>query len=105
MIPFMDRCGRLLSDLSMQFSHLVVNPYLYPQMLLGYKRADLFKELNEQNDNIKKKPENTQENHNRLEINTQNIDNSNSNHQLNNNSNNEMIQTNSSFPIRRHNTF
>ena len=104
MIPFMDRCGRLLSDLSMQFSHLVVNPYLYPQMLLGYKRADLFKELNEQNDNIKKKPETTQEIHNRLEINTQNIDNSNSNHQLNNNSNNEMIQTNSSFPIRRHNT-
>ena len=50
MIPFMDRCGRLLSDLSMQFSHLVVNPYLYPQMLLGYKRADLFKVLYEQND-------------------------------------------------------
>lgn len=47
MIPFMDRCGRLLSDLSMQFSHLVINPNLYPQMLLGHKRDDVFSELKE----------------------------------------------------------
>ena len=42
-IPFMDRIGRMLSDISLQFSHLVVNPSFYPQMILGYKREDMFK--------------------------------------------------------------
>lgn len=57
MIPFMDRCGRLLSDLSMQFSHLVINPNLYPQMLLGHKRDDVFAELKEIADKKKHKKE------------------------------------------------
>jgi hypothetical protein len=38
MIPLMDRCGRLLSDVSLQLSHLVLNPNLYPQLLLGYNQ-------------------------------------------------------------------
>ena len=42
-IPFMDRVGRMLCDISLQFSHLSVNPSFYPQMLFGYKREDMFK--------------------------------------------------------------
>ena len=37
-IPLMDRCGRLISDVSLQLSHLVLNPNLYPQLLLGYNQ-------------------------------------------------------------------
>lgn len=36
LIPLMDRCGRLLSDISVHLSHLILNPNLYPQLLLGY---------------------------------------------------------------------
>lgn len=35
-IPIMDRSGRLLSDLSLQLSHIILNPNIYPQLLLGH---------------------------------------------------------------------
>jgi hypothetical protein len=41
MIPLMDRCGRLLSDVSLQISHLLLNPSLYPQLLLGYNNQEV----------------------------------------------------------------
>ena len=46
-IPFMDRIGRMLCDISLQFSHLSVNPSFYPQMLFGYKREDMFKKTDD----------------------------------------------------------
>ncbi len=41
LIPLMDRCGRLLSDVSLQISHLLLNPSLYPQLLLGYNNQEV----------------------------------------------------------------
>ena len=41
LIPLMDRCGRLLSDVSLQVSHLLLNPSLYPQLLLGYNNQEV----------------------------------------------------------------
>jgi len=38
LIPLLDRCGRMLCDLSLHLSHLVLNPGLYPQLLLGYNQ-------------------------------------------------------------------
>ena len=36
MIPILDRCGRLMSDLSLMLSHTIFNPNLYPHLLLGH---------------------------------------------------------------------
>ena len=36
MIPILDRCGRLMSDLSLLLSHAIFNPNLYPHLLLGH---------------------------------------------------------------------
>jgi hypothetical protein len=36
MIPILDRCGRLMSDLSLLLSHTIFNPNLYPHLLLGH---------------------------------------------------------------------
>ena len=74
-IPFMDRIGRMLCDISLQFSHLVVNPTFYPSILMGYKREDIFKGLNNKNDN--------------------------SNKNNNENSSSEVSQTLESFPIKK----
>ena len=46
MIPFLDRIGRMLSDISLVFSHFMVNPNYYSSFLFGYKRQDLFNEIN-----------------------------------------------------------
>ena len=35
LIPFLDRTGRLMSDLALQFSHLLPNATLYPNLVLG----------------------------------------------------------------------
>ena len=40
-IPFLDRCGRLLSDLSLQLSHLILNPNLYHSLLFGYNANEI----------------------------------------------------------------
>ena len=45
MIPFLDRVGRILSDISLIFSHFVVNPNYYSSFLFGYKRQDLLNEI------------------------------------------------------------
>ena len=45
MIPFLDRIGRMLSDISLVFSHFVVNPNYYSSFMFGYKRQDLFNEI------------------------------------------------------------
>ena len=45
MIPFLDRIGRMLSDISLVFSHFIVNPNYYSSFLFGYKRQDLFNEV------------------------------------------------------------
>ena len=45
MIPFLDRVGRMLSDISLIFSHFVVNPNYYSSFLFGYKRQDLLNEI------------------------------------------------------------
>ena len=45
MIPFLDRVGRMLSDISLIFSHFVVNPNYYSSFLFGYKREDLLNEI------------------------------------------------------------
>ena len=45
MIPFLDRVGRMLSDISLVFSHFMVNPNYYSSFLFGYKRQDLFNEI------------------------------------------------------------
>ena len=45
MIPFLDRVGRMLSDISLVFSHFMVNPNYYSSFLFGYKRQDLFNEV------------------------------------------------------------
>ena len=85
-IPFMDRCGRLLSDLSMQFSHLVINPNLYPQMLLGHKRDDVFSELKE----IANKKKHKKDDLPKFESLNMSLDNT--------------SQPNTNIPFRRHNT-
>ena len=36
MIPILDRCGRLMCDLSLLLSHAIFNPNLYPHLLLGH---------------------------------------------------------------------
>ena len=36
MIPILDRCGRLMCDLSLLLSHTIFNPNLYPHLLLGH---------------------------------------------------------------------
>jgi len=36
LIPILDRCGRLMSDLSLLLSHTIFNPNLYPHLLLGH---------------------------------------------------------------------
>ena len=36
MIPILDRCGRLMADLSLLLSHTIFNPNLYPHLLLGH---------------------------------------------------------------------
>ena len=41
LIPFLDRCGRLLSDLSLQLSHLILNPNLYHSLLFGYNANEI----------------------------------------------------------------
>ena len=46
MIPFLDRIGRMLSDISLVFSHFMVNPNYYSSFLFGYKRQDIFNEIN-----------------------------------------------------------
>ena len=46
MIPFLDRVGRMLSDISSVFSHFIVNPNYYTSFIFGYKRQDLFNEIN-----------------------------------------------------------
>ena len=46
MIPFLDRVGKMLSDISLVLSHFVVNPNYYSSFLFGYKRQDLFNEIN-----------------------------------------------------------
>jgi hypothetical protein len=38
LIPLLDRCGRMFCDMSLHLSHLVLNPSLYPQLLLGYNQ-------------------------------------------------------------------
>ena len=45
MIPFLDRVGRMLSDISLVFSHFMVNPNYYTSFMFGYKRQDLFNEI------------------------------------------------------------
>ena len=45
MIPFLDRVGRMLSDISLILSHFMVNPNYYSSFLFGYKRQDLFNEI------------------------------------------------------------
>ena len=45
MIPFLDRVGRMLSDISLVFSHFMVNPNYYSSFLFGYQRQDLFNEV------------------------------------------------------------
>ena len=46
MIPFLDRVGKMLSDISLVFSHFIVNPNYYSSFLFGYKRQDFFNEIN-----------------------------------------------------------
>lgn len=53
MIPFLDRIGRMLSDISLLFSHFIVNPNYYSSFLFGYKRQDLFEEYNKLKNNNK----------------------------------------------------
>ena len=55
MIPFLDRIGRMLSDISLVFSHFVVNPNYYSSFMFGYKRQDLFNEINNMKLNKDKK--------------------------------------------------
>ena len=38
MIPFLDRVGRMLSDIGLVFSHFMVNPNYYSSFMFGYKR-------------------------------------------------------------------
>ena len=40
-IPILDRCGRLMSDLSLLLSHLIFNPNLYPHLLFGRNNNEL----------------------------------------------------------------
>ena len=72
MIPFLDRIGRMLSDISLIFSHFVVNPNYYSSFLFGYKRQDLLNEVMR----IKKSKNNTifdeSDNNNNININEKN---------------------------------
>ena len=58
MIPFLDRVGRMLSDISLVFSHFTVNPNYYSSFMFGYKRQDLFNEISNMKINNKEKKEN-----------------------------------------------
>ncbi len=42
LVPIMDRTGRLLSDVSLHLSHLLLNANLYPQLLLGNSQYEGF---------------------------------------------------------------
>ena len=55
MIPFLDRVGRMLSDISLVFSHFMVNPNYYSSFLFGYQRQDLFNEVSNMKLNKDKK--------------------------------------------------
>ena len=55
MIPFLDRVGRMLSDISLVFSHFMVNPNYYTSFMFGYKRQDLFNEISNMKLNKDKK--------------------------------------------------
>ena len=78
MIPFLDRIGRMLSDISLVFSHFMVNPNYYSSFLFGCKRQDLFNEIN----NMKINKENKKDEDkfdilneiNKIEIKTKNED-------------------------------
>ena len=78
MIPFLDRIGRMLSDISLVFSHFMVNPNYYSSLLFGCKRQDLFNEIN----NMKINKENKKDEDkfdilneiNKIEIKTKNED-------------------------------
>ena len=78
MIPFLDRIGRMLSDISLVFSHFMVNPNYYSSFLFGCKRQDLFNEIN----NMKTNKENKKDEDkfdilneiNKIEIKTKNED-------------------------------
>ena len=41
LIPILDRCGRLMSDLSLLLSHTIFNPNLYPYLLLGHSANEI----------------------------------------------------------------
>ena len=58
MIPFLDRVGRMLSDISLVFSHFTVNPNYYSSFMFGYKRQDLFNEIYNMKGNNKDKKDN-----------------------------------------------
>ena len=62
MIPFLDRIGRMLSDISLVFSHFMVNPNYYSSFLFGYKRQDIFNEIN----NMKINKENKKDEENNI---------------------------------------
>ena len=55
MIPFLDRVGRMLSDIGLVFSHFLVNPNFYSSFMFGYKRQDLFNEISNMRLNKDKK--------------------------------------------------
>ena len=55
MIPFLDRVGRMLSDIGLVFSHFMVNPNYYSSFMFGYKRQDLFNEISNMRLNKDKK--------------------------------------------------
>ena len=46
-IPICDRVGKLMGDISLLLSHLLLNPKCYSEMLLGHKIEDLEKELDD----------------------------------------------------------
>ena len=58
MIPFLDRVGRMLSDISLVFSHFTVNPNYYSSFMFGYKRQDLFNEIYNMKGSNKEKTDN-----------------------------------------------
>ena len=121
MIPIMDRCGRMLSDISMQFSHLVVNPNFYPQILLGYERSELIEEIKKCENNTNKKGSvniecqtstsfpikkdnnnNNQENIENKEQERSTTNNSNANIKNNNNINNNIMTNNNETHNQHH---
>ena len=64
MIPFLDRIGRMLSDISLVFSHFMVNPNYYSSFLFGYKRQDIFNEINNMKINKENKKDEDNNNNN-----------------------------------------